>query len=102
MDIPRELVLGFIKIHVLYHAQRNAFCGIDMINELNRHGYRIGPSTLYPMLHRMQQDGYLQGQKKIENGKMRIYYKATAKGKQAFSRVKPKINELVSEVIEEH
>jgi DNA-binding PadR family transcriptional regulator len=102
MDIPRELVLGFVKIHVLYHAQKDPFCGIDMIKELNRHGYRIGPGILYPMLHRMQQDGYLQSQKRIENGKMRIYYKATVKGKQAFSNVKPKISELVSEVMEEY
>jgi DNA-binding PadR family transcriptional regulator len=50
----------------------------------------------------MQNDGYLQSQKRIEKGKMRIYYKATAKGKQAFSSVKPKISELVSEVVEEY
>lgn len=99
MDIPREFVIGAIKIHVLYHAQKAEFCGIDIM-ELNRHGYRIGPGILYPMLHKMREDGYLKRQEKVENGKRRIYYRATDKGKQAFYNVRPKISELVSEVIE--
>lgn len=99
MDISREFALGFIKIHVLYHTGKEDFCGVDMMKELKRHGYRVGPGTLYPTLHRMQKDGYLQGVKRTENGRMRIYYRATAKGRQALSQVRPKIGELVSEVL---
>jgi DNA-binding PadR family transcriptional regulator len=99
VDISREFALGFIKIHVLYHAGKEDFCGVDMMKELKRHGYRVGPGTLYPTLHRMQKDGYLQGVKRTENGRMRIYYRATAKGRQALSQLKPRIGELVSEVL---
>jgi DNA-binding PadR family transcriptional regulator len=99
MDISREFVLGFIKIHVLYHAEKESFCGVDMMKELKKHGYLIGPGTLYPTLHRMQQSGYLESEKRKENGKMRIYYRATPKGKAALNIVRPKINELVSEVL---
>jgi PadR family transcriptional regulator PadR len=98
-DISREFVLGFIKIHVLYHAQKEGICGIDMMKELRRHGYRVGPGTLYPALHRMRKDGYLESTKKTENGRVRIYYKATQKGRQALHNVRPKIGELVSEVL---
>jgi PadR family transcriptional regulator PadR len=70
------------------------------MSELKRHGYRIGPSTLYPMLHRMQEDGYLLSEKRKEKGRIRIYYRTTPKGKLASSLIKPKINELVSEVLE--
>lgn len=100
MDISREFVLGFIKIHVLYHAQKEDFCGIDIMKELRRHGYRIGPGTLYPTLHKMQRDGYLQSKKRTENGRVRIYYKTTPKGKHALHHVKPKISELVSEILD--
>lgn len=100
MDISREFVLGFIKIHVLYHAQKEGFCGIDMMKELKRHGYRIGPGTLYPALHKMQRDGYLESEKRTEKGRVRIYYRATSKGRQALRHVKPKIGELVSEVLD--
>jgi DNA-binding PadR family transcriptional regulator len=47
----------------------------------------------------MQQSGYLESEKRKENGKMRIYYRATPKGKAALNIVRPKINELVSEVL---
>lgn len=100
MDISREFVLGFIKIHLLYHAEKEEFSGVDMMNELKRHGYRIGPSTLYPTLHKMQEGGYLLSKKKNENGRMKIYYKATPRGKIALDRIKPKITELVSEIME--
>lgn len=100
MDISREFLLGFIKIHVLYHAQKEGFCGVDMMKELKRHGYHIGPGTLYPTLHKMQQDGYLQSEKRKEDGRMRIYYRTTSKGKLALSKVRPKINELISEILE--
>ncbi len=99
-DISREFLLGFIKIHVLYHAQKGAVCGVDMMKELKRHGYRVGPGTLYPTLHKMQKDGYLESEKRNEGGRARIYYKATAKGRQALGRVRPKIGELVSEVLD--
>jgi DNA-binding PadR family transcriptional regulator len=100
MDIAREFLLGFIKIHLLYHANKESFCGIDMMGELKRHGYSVGPGTLYPILHKLEEGGYLEGKKRNEDGKMRIYYKATAKGKLALRRIKPKIDELVSEITE--
>jgi hypothetical protein len=31
-----------------------------MIEELRRHGYRISPGTLYPMLHALERKGYLR------------------------------------------
>lgn len=101
MDISREFLLGFIKIHVLYHAEKAGFCGADMMEELKKHGYQIGPGTLYPTLHKMQQDGYLQSKKRTKNGRARIYYRTTSKGKLALKNVRPKISELVSEILEQ-
>ncbi|HEX6067228.1 MAG TPA: PadR family transcriptional regulator [Nitrososphaera sp.] len=100
MDIAREFLLGFIKIHVLYHAQKEGVCGVDMMKELKRHGYRIGPGTLYPTLHKMHEDGYLESEKRTVDGRARIYYKATSKGRQALRYVRPRIDELVSEVMD--
>jgi hypothetical protein len=30
-----------------------------MIAELQRHGYKIGPGTMYRLLHRLAREGYL-------------------------------------------
>lgn len=99
MNVLREFLLGFIKIHILYHAEKEGFCGVDMMDELKRHGYLVGPGTLYPTLHRLQIGGYLKAEKKVERGKVRIYYKATKKGVSVLKQTRPKISELVSEVM---
>lgn len=96
MNMLREFLLGFIKIHILYHADKEGFCGVDMMKELKRHGYSVGPGTLYPILHRLQTGGYLRAEKKVVHGKVRIYYRATEKGISVLTQARPKINELIS------
>jgi len=99
--LDREFFLGFIKIHILYHASREPIFGVEMTQELARHGYNISPGTLYPTLHRLEKEGYLKNSSKVVEGKVRKYYQATAEGKQVLEQSKKRIRELVTEVIEE-
>ncbi len=97
----REFFLGFIKIHILYHATREPVFGLDLIRELERHGYRLSPGTLYPILHNLEELGYLQRKAQVVDGKVRKYYVATPRGKRALTEARRQIAELVAEVIEE-
>ncbi|MFA5682594.1 MAG: helix-turn-helix transcriptional regulator, partial [Hydrogenophaga sp.] len=54
-----DLLSGLIRLHVLHHAAEQEIYGQWMIDELAHHGYRLSPGTLYPMLHKMERDGYL-------------------------------------------
>ena len=99
--LDREFFLGFIKIHILYHASKEPIFGIEIAEELARHGYSISPGTLYPTLHRLEKEGYLKSNSKVVNGRVRRYYQATAEGKLVLEESKKKISELVTEVIEE-
>ena len=38
MTLPRDLFLGFVKLHILHHAGREAVYGLGLIEELGRHG----------------------------------------------------------------
>ncbi len=99
--LDREFFLGFIKIHILYHASKEPIFGVGIAEELARHGYSISPGTLYPLLHRLEKEGYLESSSKVVSGRMRKYYQATAEGELALEQSKKKIRELVTEVIEE-
>lgn len=99
--LDRNFFLGFIKIHILYHAAEKPIFGAEMAEELARHGYRLSPGTLYPTLHRLEKEDYLESSSKVVNGKVRRYYIITGKGKVALDEAKMKISELVTEVIEE-
>ena len=99
--LDREFFLGFIKIHILYHAAKEPIFGVEIAEELARHGYSISPGTLYPTLHRLEREGYLEGSSQVVDGRVRKYYRATAEGKLVLKQSKKKIKELVTEEIEE-
>ena len=99
--LDREFFLGFIKIHILYHASKEPIFGVEIAEELARHGYSISPGTLYPVLHRLEKEGYMKSSSKVVNGRVRKYYQATAEGKLVLEQSRRKIRELVAEVLEE-
>ncbi|MCD6299559.1 MAG: helix-turn-helix transcriptional regulator [Dehalococcoidales bacterium] len=99
--LDREFFLGFIKIHILYHASKEPIFGVEIAEELSRHGYSISPGTLYPVLHRLEKEGYMESSSKVVNGRVRKYYRATIEGKLVLEQSKKKIRELVTEVIDE-
>lgn len=97
----RDFFLGFIKIHILYHAAREPIYGAELAEELARHGYNLSPGTLYPALHRLEQQEYLALESRVMEGRTRKYYIITAKGQAALEEARHKIAELVNEVLEE-
>jgi DNA-binding PadR family transcriptional regulator len=56
----KDLYSGLIRLHVLYHACQEPIFGVGIIEELARHGYRLSPGTLYPLLHGLEEKGYLR------------------------------------------
>ncbi len=100
MVLFRDLELGAIRIHILHHASQVPLYGSWMLAELERHGYSLSYGTLYPALHKMEQEGLLVREDRVEGGKVRKYYSATEKGVQELGRVKGMIRELYQEVVE--
>ncbi len=98
--IVRDVFLAFVRVHVLHHAARERIFGAEMMKELKRHGYDIGPGTLYPLLHALEQGGALVCAREVVAGKARKYYRTTRAGDQLLGELRSKIGELVDEVLE--
>jgi DNA-binding PadR family transcriptional regulator len=79
----RDLLSGFIRLHILHHAAEGELYGQWMIEELARHGYRLSPGTLYPLLHGLEKKGYLVSRMEREGRTARKYYQATPRGRKA-------------------
>jgi PadR family transcriptional regulator, regulatory protein PadR len=97
-NIVRDLFRAFVRIHILHHATEGRIFGLEMMDELRRHGYSIGPGTLYPILHGLEQSRCLRAEHEVVNGKRRKYYVATASGRRALAQARRKMRELVGEV----
>jgi PadR family transcriptional regulator, regulatory protein PadR len=96
----RDLLLGFVKIHVLYHASQEAIYGVGIATELEKHGYRLSPGTLYPLLHNLEAADFLLREDRIVGGKVRKYYRITPLGQRALEEARNKVIDLVDEVTE--
>jgi hypothetical protein len=73
----RDLFTGLIRTHVLIHATQEPIFGLAMMEELEHHGYRIGPGTLHPLLHGMERGGLLKSELKNLTGRRRRIYRIT-------------------------
>lgn len=98
MSLARDLFLGFVKLHILYHAGQEPVYGLWLIDELSRHGYQLSPGTLYPMLHGLEEEGLLADEKRVVDGKQRKYYRLTDAGRQALAQGRDKARELLDEI----
>ena len=96
----KDLYSGLIRLHILHHACEGEVFGLDMIEELGRHGYKMSPGTMYPILHSLEKRGYLRSSA-FRSGKVRRrVYKATPSGHKALKAAKQKVRELFGELIE--
>jgi DNA-binding PadR family transcriptional regulator len=100
LTADRDLCSGLIRLHVLHHAAEEPVFGLGMIQELARHGYRISPGSLYPILHGLQRKGYLSVTEQRNGKSLRRVYRATPEGKRALKAAKRQVRELFHELIE--
>jgi DNA-binding PadR family transcriptional regulator len=100
LHADRDLYSGLIRLHVLHHAVEEPIFGLGMIEELSRHGYRVSPGSLYPLLHGLEKKGYLRSTEKRNGRSLRKVYRATPAGRKALTAAKLKVRELFRELME--
>jgi DNA-binding PadR family transcriptional regulator len=96
----RDLYSGLIRLHILHHAAEEPIFGLGMAEELARHGYKVSPGTLYPLLHGLEKKGYLSSSSQRLGKTVRRLYRATPAGRKALAAAKSKVRELFGELIE--
>ena len=94
-----ELLSGFVRLHILHHAAEGELYGQWMIEELARHGYRLSPGTIYPLLHGLEKRGYLISRQERVGRTARKLYHATPLGLEALAIALAKARELFGELI---
>jgi PadR family transcriptional regulator, regulatory protein PadR len=99
--VLRHFFGGFVRMHILYHAAKGAISGVEVMEELGRHGYKLSPGTLYPILHQLEADGYLTVTATVVSGRRRKNYEITKAGRKLLRDARVKLRELVSELLED-
>ena len=97
----QDLYGGLIRLHILHHACKRPVFGLWFIEELAHHGYKLSPGTLYPLLHSLEQKGYLRSTTEREGKRLRRMYQATSQGRKALEIARQKVSELFGELLED-
>jgi PadR family transcriptional regulator, regulatory protein PadR len=96
--VQREMLLPFWKIHILHHAQEHPIYGLWMLEELAENGYRLSPGTLYPVLARMERNGWLAS-RAGRQANARREYRLTRVGRGVLALVRGFLVELHRELV---
>jgi len=84
---------------MFHHAASSPVVGQWVLRELRGHGYDVSPGTLYPMLARMEERGWLRC--KVDSGggaRSRKEYSLTKKGQGVLSLLRRQVEELHREI----
>ena len=99
-DVVREILSSLWKIHILHHAGMHPVVGNWMLHELREHGYDVSPGTLYPLLQRMEERGWLASVRQGEGSRSARAYSLTPKGEEVLATVRAALRELMLELDE--
>jgi DNA-binding PadR family transcriptional regulator len=98
--LTREILLAFWKVHILHHAAHEPVVGQWIMRELRQHGYDVSGGTLYPLLARMEERGWLRSTADPKGGpRARREYTLTSAGRTVLGILRRQIEELHGEVV---
>jgi DNA-binding PadR family transcriptional regulator len=94
-----EIRSGRWKIHILQHVDEREVWGRWPFEELAEHGHELSPGTLYPVLERMIQNGWLSklGDRRYHRG--RVPLRTTAQGRRLLASLRREITGPYDEVV---
>lgn len=97
--VLEEFLRGAVRLHILHHAAEEEIHGAWITEELARHGHHISPGTLYPILHRLENDGLLTSREQVVEGRTLRLYRATVQGHEELAACRAALRELADEVL---
>jgi len=90
-----ELRRGMIVLAVLSQLDEPHY-GYSLLKRLSDQGLEIDQGTLYPLLRRLESQGLLSSDWKIEGSRPRRYYVISRAGQEVLPRLKEEWNRIVS------
>jgi DNA-binding PadR family transcriptional regulator len=103
-NIILELRRGVITLVVLSRLKNQEY-GYTLLKKLDDLGFSVDQNTLYPLLRRLEKQGLLESEWKVEDPRPRRYYSRSELGSQLLEELKEELkkqNEILEEIIYEN
>lgn len=89
--MDKNLLSGNTGMLVLQLLSKKDMYGYEMIVELEEHSekvFELKTGTLYPLLHSLEQKGYITSYENTESARVKRYYSITKRGRKALGEKK--------------
>jgi PadR family transcriptional regulator, regulatory protein PadR len=86
-NLTLELRRGVIVLGVLSQLEEERY-GYALINRLKEKGLEVDQGTLYPLLRRLESQGLLESNWRIETDRPRRYYVLSPSGRELLPRLR--------------
>jgi PadR family transcriptional regulator, regulatory protein PadR len=87
-----DLLQGTLDLLILRTLELGPLHGIgisDRIEQVTRHVFLVGPGSLFPALHRLAEQGWIEGEwSELENGRRVKVYSLTRSGRAQLTQEK--------------
>ncbi|MEE4195416.1 MAG: PadR family transcriptional regulator [Anaerolineae bacterium] len=101
--LSAELRRGLIVLVVMSQLKEAEY-GYSLLKKLETKGYSITQDTLYPLLRRLEKQGYVSSDWKVDEPRPRRYYQLNGLGEAVFTALREEwqdqfvqINQIISE-----
>lgn len=80
--VPELLVLRLLARQEMYGYEI-----VRAVRLVTQQAISLGEGVIYPVLHGLERSGSLKARRKAVNGRTRVYYSVTPKGRSRFERL---------------
>ena len=102
-NFEAEMNHGFLQILVLALLEKEAY-GYSMVRNIRDLGYEVEENTLYPLLRRLEKNGWIRGKWDLGEDRPRKFYSITEAGRSLKLKllgIWKKQDEILKRIIEE-
>jgi transcriptional regulator len=86
--------LPTLILHALAHEQSHGYLIAQQIKERSQGVLDFKEGTLYPALHKLENEGLVESFESVENGRSRRYYRITKAGRVALAKDRAEWREI--------
>ena len=79
-NFETEMNRGFLQVLVLALLEKDMY-GYSMVKHIETLGYRVEENTLYPLLRRLEKNGWISSKWDLTEDRPRKFYAITAQGR---------------------
>ncbi len=109
MSRPTDLVQGTLDLLILKILALQALHGwaiAERLRQMSRDVLQVGPGSLYPALHKLEQEGWVEAEWSVNEAKRRVkFYSITREGRKRLQREAAdwrRLSGAISSVVFEH